>query len=739
MNRPLKILLLEDSGTDAEIIQRLLLKDKMHCEFRLVMDKKGFIKMLDEFSPEVILSDNSMPQFIAAEALKITRQRSLYIPFILVTGTVSEEYAANIIKQGADDYILKDRMTRLPAAIKAALTQRRALKEITDYRYALEQSAIVAITDQKGIIVYANDNFCKISKYAAEELIGQDHRIINSGYHSGSYIRDLWVTIANGKIWRGEFRNKAKDGSFYWVDTTIVPFLNGNGKPYQYLAIRTDITEKKKAEEDLRKSEIRLKEAQTIAHISNWEIDLVQNTHILSDEFYRIFGINRTEVATSAALFLSFIHPDDVDFVQKEVHKAFNSLIDSSFSFRLIRSDGMLRHGYVEWKHEFDSKGNLLRLFGILQDITDRIQSEEELKKSFKEKQALAERMSAIINALPANIALLDANGFIIDINDSWRNFAGANGFIGSNYGVGDNYIDISKTSFGADEDAGKKVARGLNSVLKSRIKEFVFEYTCDSPNEKRWFRMVATPLQGKEYAGAVVMHIDISELRKLEKERLESKMDEQKRITQAMLKGQEIERNAIGVELHDNVNQILVGTKLFLSMVKEDPVSNASLVSSSIDTIQQAIDENRKIAHALVTPDFETKVLAEQIAGLSENMLKTSGIEVSIDNTQLQENLLDGEQKLVAYRIIQEQCTNIIKYAKAHSVTITLSSANDLFKMVISDDGVGMEKNKKTKGIGLRNIKGRLSILNGDTVIKTATGKGFSLEIMIPLKKVDS
>ena len=224
------------------------------------------------------------------------------------------------------------------------------------------------------------------------------------------------------------------------------------------------------------------------------------------------------------------------------------------------------------------------------------------------------------------------------------------------------------------------------------------------------------------------------TEKKMLEQEIMNQKIQEQRKLARAIVKAQEKERNFLGQELHDNVNQILTGTKMMLSAALAAPERCSEIVIASLKNIENAIEENRKIAQGLVVPDFEIIPLKEQVIHLTDSMLKKAGLHVIMDTSGLLEDLLDDEQKLAIYRAAQEQYTNIIKHAAAGFVYVLMNTTGGYFKMLIFDNGKGQATGPKTAGIGLRNIRGRLALFNGTAKTEASPGKGFTLEILIPL-----
>jgi PAS domain S-box-containing protein len=149
---------------------------------------------------------------------------------------------------------------------KKVLTElqlKKSERETADYRKALDQSLIVSIADRNGIITYVNENFCRITEYSSDELIGTDHSVFYSGYHTRDFILDLWRTVSKGNVWRGEIKNANKSGGYFWVDTTVVPFLNSQGTPYQFLLLSVDRTERKLAQEDILRKNSELQKTNT--------------------------------------------------------------------------------------------------------------------------------------------------------------------------------------------------------------------------------------------------------------------------------------------------------------------------------------------------------------------------------------------------------------------------------------------------------------------------------------------
>jgi PAS domain S-box-containing protein len=479
---------------------------------------------------------------------------------------------------------------------------------------------------------------------------------------------------------------------------------------------------KEKAGLERVQSEKRHARLQQVAHMGSWQLSLANNIVMYSDEACSIYGIPPEQSRMSFDSWLSFIHPEDANFVLEKIDAARNSLQDFSFYYRIIHRNEAVRHIYIESKLEFDLDLKATGFYGIMHDVSEIKLAEEKIEFD-------RNNLAALINNTDDMMWSIDMDLQLIAFNEAF------------------NKIVILTT--------GKPLRKGENILLslanENRLNTFKILYEkalkgdsftildrLDYPAEL-WSEVSFYPLRnGNMIIGTACFSRDVTQrtknenaLRAMEQEILTQKVQEQKKITRAILNAQETERNHIGRELHDNINQILASSKLFLSSAGDGNEALQELIKYPIKLIDTSIHEIRLLSSRHVTPlkNVDLRELVQSLLdGLRANTLIDTAFKYDVAKRELTDDL-----KLNIYRIIQEQINNIVKHASPAKVDISVQAEANALHIEMKDDGRGFDVKKKRNGIGLSNMMNRIESFNGQMVIKSALGKGCSVQIDIP------
>lgn len=456
----------------------------------------------------------------------------------------------------------------------------------------------IVITDTNGRIEWANQAFSRLTGVNLSDAYGLTHsELVKSGKQDGAYYQSMWETIFTNKVWRGELVNRRKDGTLYDEEMTITPLVNEQGEITHFVAVKQEVTERKQMELQLIESELQYRILANSGQALIWTAD----TDKLRDYFNKVWleFTGRSMQQERGNGWVEGVHPDDFQRCLDVYTSSFDRREKFSMDYRLRRHDGEYRWIQDDGCPRYNSAGEFIGYIGYCFDITERKRMEEKLRDSD------AFNVS-ILNSLTSHIAVLDAQGVIVAVNNAWRRFAKENGLSEANQNMlGFNYLDACKNAFNQPYgDEANAALTGIAAVLAGEQEAFYLEYPCHSPTQQRWFQMNVSPLQGSR-RGAVVSHANITP-----RKQAEVALQESENRYRALV--QDASDAILIADMHGNLEEINRAGELLLGYSR-DQISRMSVVQIHPADEQAKVRQHFEgVATKGSTEPIETKILRQ-------------------------------------------------------------------------------------------------------------------------------
>ena len=616
--------------------------------------------------------------------------------------------------------------------------------ELQNQRFAMDQHAIVSITDTAGVIIYVNDKFCAISGYTREELVGKTHRLINSHTHPDAYFAQMWQTITTGQVWHGEICNHAKDGGQYWVDATIVPFLDAAGEPYQYIAIRTEISDSKRMAETIAKSEREYRNVVNSLHEVVFRTDLNGAWTFLNPAWHTITGFGAADSLGKHAL--QFIDARDRERAAAGLSQLLSGQVDSMrHEARYVTRDGDVRWVDVCARAERDGQDRLTGITGSLTDITERRLAARELRHNLN-------FVDALIETIPIPLYLKDVQGRYLRANRAYcAFFQRAQADI-----LGKTVADILPR-----QEAQQVLQRDLELLQERGNQTYEERLSVGARQVDVLFSKAALLKSDGSLHGLVGTIVDISSQKAAERALLQAK-----EVAESASRSKSEFLANMSHEIRTPMNGILGMTDLVLdSELDVHQRKYLEIVKASADAllciINDILDFSKIEAGMLPLESipFKLRHLMQETMRALAMRAQSSGLELVLDiDPALPHTLLGDPGRL--RQILTNLAGNAIKFTPRGEVTVSarLRASGDgmaQLQLGVHDTGIGIaadmqeavfdafqqEDGSTTRrfggtGLGLSITRRLVGMMGGSISLSSELGKGssFSVDLALPI-----